>query len=99
MRKKRKCIIEGCEAQQLARGWCRRHYNEWYRSGDIDTEREKHKHYSKRVNELDRRKSLEQELQETRAIYDAVIGTKNRLNWRRKLLELELEASEAGLCT
>ncbi len=28
------CLIEGCNAPILARGWCRRHYNRWARHGD-----------------------------------------------------------------
>lgn len=28
------CTIEGCEAKMKSRGFCRMHYNRWYRYGD-----------------------------------------------------------------
>jgi hypothetical protein len=30
----RTCTIEGCDKRHVARGWCRRHYNQWYKHGD-----------------------------------------------------------------
>lgn len=30
------CEIMGCEKPVLARGWCSRHYNRWYRTGDAE---------------------------------------------------------------
>jgi len=29
-----RCTIEGCRRRHWARGWCREHYNRWYRAGD-----------------------------------------------------------------
>lgn len=28
------CIIEGCENKREARGWCKKHYEKWWRNGD-----------------------------------------------------------------
>lgn len=33
MKTTRTCSVEGCERSTLARGWCRNHYNFWYRTG------------------------------------------------------------------
>lgn len=30
----RTCLIDGCEKQRRARGWCSRHYNRWKHAGD-----------------------------------------------------------------
>lgn len=30
----RNCVIDGCENAVLARGWCRKHYLRWYKTGD-----------------------------------------------------------------
>ena len=28
------CVIDGCDGTHLARGWCGRHYQRWFRYGD-----------------------------------------------------------------
>lgn len=30
----RTCMIDGCDGSVTARGWCRKHYNRWYKHGD-----------------------------------------------------------------
>ena len=30
------CSVEGCHEEATSRGWCRTHYNRWYRHGDTD---------------------------------------------------------------
>lgn len=30
----RACTIDGCQRKHYARGWCAKHYDRWYRSGD-----------------------------------------------------------------
>lgn len=32
----RTCIVEGCSAPHVARGWCRTHYNRWHYAGSVD---------------------------------------------------------------
>lgn len=27
------CSMDGCDRQSIARGWCRNHYVQWYRTG------------------------------------------------------------------
>jgi len=27
------CKLEGCQRKRLSRGWCKRHYNQWLRTG------------------------------------------------------------------
>lgn len=29
------CDVEGCSQQRSARGWCVKHYNQWYRTGSV----------------------------------------------------------------
>lgn len=31
------CYVDNCGGKVLARGWCRKHYLIWYRSGDVST--------------------------------------------------------------
>ncbi len=33
------CSVEGCESAVLARGWCSRHYHQWWREWDHETGR------------------------------------------------------------
>lgn len=28
------CSIDGCDGAVVGRGWCRKHYNRWFRHGD-----------------------------------------------------------------
>jgi hypothetical protein len=28
------CSVDGCEGRFLARGWCRKHYQRWHKTGD-----------------------------------------------------------------
>jgi len=28
------CTIDGCDSDAIGRGWCKKHYNRWYRHGD-----------------------------------------------------------------
>jgi len=28
------CSIDGCDNESAARGWCKRHYNNWHKHGD-----------------------------------------------------------------
>lgn len=32
------CAITGCEAKELVRGWCTKHYNRWVRYGDPEAD-------------------------------------------------------------
>lgn len=32
----RTCIVEECSAPQVARGWCRTHYNRWHYAGSVE---------------------------------------------------------------
>ena len=29
------CSVDGCEAMTVARGWCRKHYSRWYKTGNV----------------------------------------------------------------
>jgi hypothetical protein len=35
-REEKWCTVSGCSQPHFARGWCRKHYNNWYNHGDLD---------------------------------------------------------------
>lgn len=51
-----RCSIEGCEREPTARGWCRRHYQRWFRHGSTDLPQPRDPTYSTVHRQLRRTK-------------------------------------------
>lgn len=75
------CTVHGCANNAFARTLCRQHYGRYYRTGQYEliAPPEKKEGVLKR----------EDELKEAREIYKIAIGLQVRLEWARKIKELE----------
>ena len=86
-----KCIVEGCREPVHAKGYCRRHYGQIWRKGEISLlPRELEAGRSARAD-LERLRALERELRKAEHMYQVVVGYEGRIKWRREMEAVKSE--------
>jgi hypothetical protein len=94
---KKLCKVPGCGNPAHARGYCNTHYGQLWRSGKISPELRPRRRSRKCRDEratVRIPKELETliiQLAKARELYDCVVGSENRLRWRREIRHLEQE--------
>jgi len=87
------CIVEGCQSQSHAKGYCRRHYGQIWRRGTIynDSPKESTTAPESGMRRDDRLRALERELKKAQQMYDVVVGYQGRIKWRREMEAVQHE--------
>jgi hypothetical protein len=83
---RKKCMVEGCSAPVHAKGYCRRHYGQIWRKGEISPakiEREQITRSSRA--DMERLRALEREVKKAEHMYRVVVGYEGRVKWRREM--------------
>lgn len=92
-RKMRKCTVTGCTNPVHAKGYCRKHYGQIWRKGEITQDsswgsfREDHA----RADDRERLRALERELKKAEDMYNMVVGFEGRKRWRREISAVQAE--------
>lgn len=90
------CKCEDCDSVVYARGYCRKHYNRFWRKGKFDGKpRGGESGYT--MVETDAIRSRIRERERAQHMYDHVVGLDNRVKWRSVINDLdeEIEAIRA----
>lgn len=81
-----KCMVEGCGLPVHAKGYCRRHYGQIWRKGEISPTRiEKEQVCRSPRADMERLRALERELKKAEHMYQVVVGYEGRVRWRREM--------------
>jgi len=91
------CIIEGCTGYVHAKGYCRKHYGQIWRRGEIYEKlpsREVAKGGAQNGSPEERRASLGRELRRAEHMYAIVVGLPGRLKWRAEIQGIKLELAK-----
>ena len=99
MAKDATCAVDGCEKRPHAKGYCRKHYGQIWRKGEIRTDEEERQAAEKPVtqNDADRIRALERELRRAEMMYRNVVGVEGRIKWRRELEGLRKDMIRLGV--
>ena len=90
----RGCQVNGCSHPIHAKGYCRRHYGQIWRKGELSVGGpwSRRKNYP-RADDRERLQALERELKKAEHMYDMVIGFEGRTRWRREISAVRAEIS------
>ena len=93
------CAVAGCGTRPHAKGYCRKHYGQIWRRGQIQPDEEERQIAKKQVakNDSDRMRAMERELRRAEAMYKNVVGFEGRLKWRREIDEVKREMVRLGI--
>ena len=84
------CKCEDCDSAVYARGYCRKHYNRFWRKGKFDGKpRGGESGYT--MVETDAIRSRMRERERAQHMYDHVVGLDNRVKWRSIINDLDEE--------
>ena len=99
MAEETKCMVAGCRKRLHAKGYCRSHYNQVWRKGQIVSEEEARQAAEKMIplDDNDRIRALERELHHYEMMYRNVSGVEGRLKWRREIAEVKKEFVRLGI--
>lgn len=87
-----KCMVEGCSALIHAKGYCRRHYGQIWRKGEISPNRLERESISRSSRaDMERLRALERELKKAEHMYHVVVGYEGRVKWRREMDAVKTE--------
>ena len=89
-----RCMVDGCDSPVHAKGYCRRHYGQIWRKGEISplTRPAESTTRSARA-EMERLRALERELKKAERMYQVVVGCEGRIKWRREMEAVKTEIS------
>jgi len=88
----RTCQVNGCSNPVHAKGYCRKHYGQIWRKGEICTgDAWSHRESHGRGDDRERLRALERELKKAEHMYDMVIGFEGRTRWRREITAVRAE--------
>ena len=86
MAKSVKCMVESCNAPVHAKGYCRRHYGQIWRKGQISPAPREMETISRSSRaDMERLRALERELKKAEHMYQVVVGYEGRVKWRREM--------------
>ncbi|MCX7804654.1 MAG: hypothetical protein N3A38_05630 [Planctomycetota bacterium] len=83
-----RCIVEGCGNPAHAKGYCRKHYGQIWRRGEIYRGPGTQSNMVEsgiRRDDRERLRALERELKKAQHMYEVVVGFEGRLKWRREM--------------
>ncbi len=87
-----RCMVEGCSAPVHAKGYCRRHYGQVWRKGEISPSRVEREICSRSSRaDMERLRALERELKKAEHMYQVVVGYEGRVKWRREMDAVKTE--------
>ena len=87
-----RCMVDGCSAPVHAKGYCRRHYGQIWRKGEISPSRRERETVSKSSRaDMERLRALERELRKAEHMYHVVVGYEGRVKWRREMDAVKAE--------
>lgn len=88
-----KCIVDGCREPIHAKGYCRRHYGQVWRKGEISSVSSRGIEPAGRSQRADveRLRALERELRKAEHMYQVVVGCEGRIKWRREMEAVRTE--------
>lgn len=87
-----KCMVDGCSAPVHAKGYCRRHYGQIWRKGEISPNRVERESISRSSRaDMERLRALERELKKAEHMYQVVVGYEGRVKWRREMDAVKAE--------
>jgi hypothetical protein len=81
------CCVPQCVQRRIAKGFCRRHYAQMRRHGEIREEQPEHSLSDTAKAML--RCSLQIQIAEAQRNYDLVVGLSGRLRWRQRIKKLQ----------
>ncbi len=85
-------MVEGCSAPIHAKGYCRRHYGQIWRKGEISPNRLERESISRSSRaDMERLRALERELKKAEHMYHVVVGYEGRVKWRREMDAVKAE--------
>ena len=92
-RKFRICSVSGCSSTVHAKGYCRRHYGQIWRRGEMvkDPEWNAARDAYPRGDDRERLRALERELKRAENMYNRVVGFEGRSRWRREMADVRAE--------
>jgi hypothetical protein len=90
---RRRCMVQGCSASVHAKGYCRRHYGQIWRKGEVNPARIEKEEAASRSSraDMERLRALERELKKAEHMYDVVVGYEGRVKWRREMDAVKAE--------
>ena len=90
-----RCIVEGCNNPAHAKGYCRKHYGQIWRRGEIYNDARVRANTMSdsglRRDDRERLRALERELKKAQHMYEVVVGFEGRLKWRREMEAVRAE--------
>jgi len=96
----KKCIVPGCTNRTHAKGYCRKHYGQIWRRGEIIPDdgraREERNPQTSIRDHQERLRALERELRKAQHLYESVIGFEGRLRWRREVEAVKVEIDKVN---
>jgi len=85
-------MVDGCSAPVHAKGYCRRHYGQIWRKGEISPNRVERESISRSSRaDMERLRALERELKKAEHMYQVVVGYEGRVKWRREMDAVKAE--------
>jgi len=85
-------MVEGCYSPIHAKGYCRRHYGQIWRKGEISPARVERESASRSTRaDMERLRALERELKKAEHMYQVVVGYEGRVKWRREMDAVKAE--------
>ena len=99
-RKNRMCQVTACENPVHAKGYCRKHYGQIWRKGEISSGAAWSDGESRtRAGDCERLCALERELKKAENMYRMVVGFEGRTRWRKEIAAVETEINRIQVAT
>lgn len=84
-------MVEGCSAPIHAKGYCRRHYGQVWRRGEVAAPPVEQEAPRSVRADMERLRALERELKKAEHMYQVVVGYEGRVRWRREMDAVKAE--------